>query len=282
MRDRCVTDFWTPDLFPKLLTFFAMPVLKANHRVVKAAQPLNGKRTRYRIEGVEGLWLDVGKTGKRNWYVRYQPGGRGARTERWYRIGNAASVSLADASERARRVLTSAYADQTDPYANRKLKQGEVLTLGDLYREWYTRHCEPNLARAPTDEITWNTHLEHGLGKQRIKVIRRADIGLVRDRVAADSGPGASNTVLGLINRILNWAVDEGLIEFNPAARLRKVGKSRPRERVLAETDIPKLWTALEMMEGRTQKGKCLSPLTLRSRVALTAPRLGIWNPLCG
>lgn len=53
-----------------------MPVLKPNHRVIKAAKPINGKRTRYRIDGTEGLWLDVSATGKAYWYVRYQPGGR--------------------------------------------------------------------------------------------------------------------------------------------------------------------------------------------------------------
>jgi hypothetical protein len=59
-----------------------MPALKANHRVIKAAKPIDGKRTRYRIEGIEGLWLDVSATGKSYWYVRYQPGGRSSRTGR--------------------------------------------------------------------------------------------------------------------------------------------------------------------------------------------------------
>ena len=53
-----------------------MPSLKANHRQIMAAEPIDGKRTRYRIEGVPGLWLSVCPSGKRTWYVRYQPGGR--------------------------------------------------------------------------------------------------------------------------------------------------------------------------------------------------------------
>src|SRR5262245_49033744 len=100
-----------------------MPVLKANHRVIKAAKPLGGKRTRYRIEGIEGLWLDVSATGQRYWYVRYQPGGRGTRQERWYRVGSAASVSLADAGQKARDVLTAAYSKERDPHVERKTKR---------------------------------------------------------------------------------------------------------------------------------------------------------------
>ncbi|MFA5899369.1 MAG: site-specific integrase [Hyphomicrobium sp.] len=246
-----------------------MPILKANHRVINAAKPLGGKRTRYRIEGIEGLWLDVSATGKRYWYVRYQPGGRASRTERWYRVGNAGSVSLADAAQKTRDILTSAYAKERDPHAERAVKRAETLTLGDLYADWYARHAEPNLARATTDQSIWKTHIEGGLGKQRVTTIKRAEIGRLRDKVAKTGGPIASNNVLVLINRVLNWAVDEGLLEFNPAARLRKVGEIKPRERVLSEEDIPKLWAALAVMDSMSgdhmakgEKGRMLSPAT--------------------
>ena len=72
-----------------------------------------------------------------------------------------------------------------------------------------------------------------------------------------------------LMNRVLNWALDEGLLEANPAARLRKVGKPKPRERVLPAGDITKMWNALAAMEtmtrenmARTEKGRMLSPAT--------------------
>jgi integrase len=246
-----------------------MPTLKANHRVIQAARPIAGKRTRYRIDGIEGLWLDVSATGRRYWYVRYQPGGRKTRTERWYRVGDADSVGLADATQKARDVLTVAYAKERDPHAERAAKRSETLTFGDLYNDWYSRHAEPNLARADTDQSIYNTHINGGLAKQRVSSIKRADIGRLRDKVAKKGGPIASNNVLVLINRVLNWGVDEGLIEFNPAARLRKVGIIKPRERVLSESDIPKFWKALAAMESMTgshiakaERGRMLSPAT--------------------
>lgn len=246
-----------------------MPTLKANHRVIAAAKPIGGKRTRYRIEGVEGLWLDVSATGNRYWYVRYQPGGRESRTERWYRLGDASSVGLADASARARDILTDAYAKERDPHAERAAKRSETLTFGDLYQDWYDRHAEPSLARAPTDQSIYRTHLATGLARQRVSTLKRADIGKLRDKVAKHSGPISSNNVLTLINRVLNWAVDEGVIEFNPASRLRKVGQVKPRERVLSEDDIVKFWNALAGMETMTgahmaqgEAGRMLSPAT--------------------
>ena len=57
----------------------AEPTLKPNHRQVLAAKAADGKRTRYMIEGVQGLMLDVAPRGSRYWYVRYQmPGDRQA------------------------------------------------------------------------------------------------------------------------------------------------------------------------------------------------------------
>jgi len=245
-----------------------MPVLKANHRVIKAAKPINGKRTRYRIDGTEGLWLDVSATGKAYWYVRYQPGGRGTRTERWYRVGSLQSVSLGDASQKARDILTAAYANERDPHVERKAKRSQTMTLGDLYDDWHDRHAS-NLARVATDESIWETHIKKGLGRQRLSGLKRAEIGKLRDKVVKTGGPIASNNVLILINRVLNWGVDEGLLEFNPAARLRKVGEVKPRERVLADADIPKFWAALDAMEAMSgehmakgQKGRMLSPAT--------------------
>ena len=71
----------------------------------------------------------------------------------------------------------------------------------------------------------------------------------------------------------MNWAVDEGMIEFNPAHRLRKVGLERPRERVLSETEIKVFWQALERLDTATddhiKEGKPGRMLSLASRCAL-------------
>jgi integrase len=83
------------------------------------------------------------------------------------------------------------------------------------------------------------------------------------------SGPAGSNNVLILINRVLNWAVDEGMIEFNPGARLRKAGERKPRERVLTADEMCKLWRALAAMElmngehmAKGKPGRMLTPAT--------------------
>lgn len=246
-----------------------MPTLKAIHRVVASAPPISGKRTRYRIEGVDGLWLDVGPTGSRVWYVRYQLGSRTSRTYRYYKIGNLEQISLAAATKRAKEVIGDVHGRDKDPQAERVEKNKEGQTFGELFEDWYTRHAEPTLARAETDRTIYRCHIEPDFARTRLMDLKRIEIGRFRDKVAKAASQLTSNTVIELIGRVINWAVDEGIMDVNPAARMRKVGTRKPRERVLSETDIPRFWKALDAMESmtgehmaRAEKGRMLSPAT--------------------
>jgi integrase len=49
-----------------------------------------------------------------------------------------------------------------------------------------------------------------------------------------------------LFNRIMNWAVEEDHAKFNPAARLKKAGDERRRERVLSNEELRRLWGELD------------------------------------
>jgi integrase len=246
-----------------------MPSLKPNHRQVLAAKAINGKRTQYRIAGCKGLVLDVRESGQRTWFVRYQPGGRGARKFRWFKIGDASVISVGDATDKADAVLRSVQKDARDPQAERVKTRQESKTFGDLFEDWHERYATPRLKRSDTDRFLYRRHIEPGFAKTRVADLKRIEIGRFRDKVARNASPLTSNSVIVLINRVLNWAVDEGLIEVNPAARLRKVGERKPRERVLTHAGIVTFWKSLEAMEtmtgehmARAEKGRMLSPAT--------------------
>lgn len=261
-----------------------MPILKAIHRVIVSAPPIGGKRTRYRIEGVDGLWLDVGPTGSRVWYVRYQLGSRTSRTYRYFKLGNLDQISLAAATKRAKEVIGDVHGRDKDPQAERVEKNKEGQTFGELFEDWYARHAVPTLARAETDRTIYRCHIEPDFARTRLMDLKRIEIGRFRDKVAKSASPLTSNSVIELIGRVMNWGVDEGILEVNPAARMRKVGMKKPRERVLSETDIPRFWNALEAMEcmtgehmARAEKGRTLSPATrsILRLLLLTGQRRG-------
>jgi len=261
-----------------------MPVLKPNHRQILAAKPLGGKKTRYRIEGTPGLWLYVGPTGVRTWYARYQIGSGRTRQERWFRIGDAKSVELAKAIERAKSIDAEVDVDDRDPHAERSLRRADSMTVGELYREWHARYAVPKLARAHTDDTTFRCHVEPQFAKRKVRELTRIELGRFRDTVAKKATPNTSNRVMVLLSRVFNWAMDEGLIEFNPVARLRKAAQRKPRERILSEDGIRTFWNALAAMEtmsgdhmARAEKGRMLSPPTrsILRLLLLTGQRRG-------
>lgn len=246
-----------------------MPTLKANHRQILAAKPLGGRKTRYRIEGTPGLWLYVSPSGVRTWYARYQIGSGSTRQERWFRIGDAKSVELAKAIERAKSIDTEVDVEDRDPHAERSMRRADKMTVGELYREWHTRYATLKLARAETDETTFRCHIEPIFAKRKVRELTRIELGRFRDTVAKKATPNTSNRVMVLLSRVFNWAMDEGMIEFNPAARLRKAAPRKPRERVLTHAGIKTFWEALAAMEtmtgehmARAEKGRMLSPAT--------------------
>jgi integrase len=262
----------------------SMPTLKRNHRQILAARPIDGKRTRYRIEGLRGLWLSVGTTGAKSWIVRYQPGGRATRKFRWHKIGDVGSVGLSEAADRAEEILRQVKLDERDPSAERKASRVPQPTFGSLFEAWYTRHALPRLALPQDDKRKYDNHLKDEFGNRTLSTIKRTDVAQLRDELARTAGPILSNHVITLFNRVMNWAVDDGLIEFNPAARLRKVGQAKPRERILAAADIGRFWRALAALEemtgehiARGEPGRMLTPSTrsILRLLLLTGQRRG-------
>ena len=127
-----------------------MPVFKANQLQVGVAKAIAGNKTRYRIEGVSGLWLYVGVNGVRTWYVRYQVGSGKGRQERWYRIGDGTSIGLSQAISLAKEVGAQVDGGKGDPHAKREDDRKQFLTFGELYNQWLERYARPNLPLVDT------------------------------------------------------------------------------------------------------------------------------------
>jgi len=69
--------------------------------------------------------------------------------------------------------------------------------------------------------------------------------------MAGKSGRG--NRVLTLARTIYNWALAEDLLDVNPTLGIRKRIDEKPRERVLSDAEIERLWSGLDrarMTEG--------------------------------
>jgi hypothetical protein len=230
-------------------------ILAKNIRAIEAVKP-GSHQVNYRIKGERGLVLVVHPSGRKVWFVRYQVGRSKARQQRWQVIGDHSySKSLAMVCAEAKRIL-SRVADGEDP------SKPELTPFGALFNAWLEQHAKkkldtwkdekrryemyfsgpPAIGALTGDAVPYRIKKELALGPRVLAEIERRDVGAVRDEVLETAGPIQSNRVVALFNRVANWAVEEGHAKFNPAARLRKLGEERRRERVLTPDELTRLW----------------------------------------
>lgn len=159
----------------------AMSMLARNLRQIFGAKPLEGKRTRFTIEGVRGLILDVFTTGRRVWYVRYDVGRGKLRRSRSFRIGNASHVGLSDAIDKSRKLMAGVEVEGIDPQLRKRLdtatddhiklgKPGRMLSLASRclhVRALALNHSSQN--RGVTD-VVYN---RYGYDKEKLEAFER-------------------------------------------------------------------------------------------------------------
>ena len=202
------------------------------------------RRVSYSIKGERGLRLVVHPSGLKVWFSVYQVGKGASRERRWHEIGPLNVVGLKDHKVYSlEEACTLSSAHQVD--AKKNIDPKSAKTFGELFTAWLDEHAKKKLNTWKDEEARYHRQLAKPLGNRLIAEIERKDVREVRDSVVENSGPIESNRVVALFNRVMNWAVDEDHAKFNPAARLKKVGEEKRRERVLSNDEIVRVWTAL-------------------------------------
>jgi site-specific recombinase XerD len=64
------------------------------------------------------------------------------------------------------------------------------------------------------------------------------------ERIVDRGSPVEANRVRALISKIFNFAIRRGILETNPAYLVENPGVETPRDRVLTEEELRKLWAA--------------------------------------
>ena len=105
--------------------------------------------------------------------------------------------------------------------------------------------------------------------------IKRADVIELVEDLVSNGTPTLANRIQSLISTVFTFALDAGLVEFNPCHRLRKRGQENVGRRVLSDAEIRLFW-----------RGIVDSPLTHRAGLALrlallTGARVGEVAGIC-
>jgi hypothetical protein len=173
---------------------------------------LKPKETSFLVwdEYTRGLSVRVEPTGSKSWMVYYRHSGK----IRWYRIGNASSISLPDARKLAFKVLFQV-AEGKDPQAERTADRtaGTFEELAIKYVELHAKKANKSWAQA--DSLV-RKHLFPRWAKMKAASITRGDVKAIK---AAIESPTVANQTLAAASSIFSWAIREevGNIKVKPS-----------------------------------------------------------------
>ena len=181
-----------------------------------------------------GLCLMVQPSGHRAWKCVYRHHGR----SRWLHLGDAKAINLSDARKLAGKVMMQA-ADGKDPLAERRAERGRgsFEELADRYRDQYAK--KKNKSWQQGDALV-RRFLIPRWGKLQAADIKRSDVRAMMGRIDA---PIVANQVIAAASAIFAWAIRQEVMTVNPCTLVER-NPVKSRERVLADSEIQKFWTA--------------------------------------
>jgi integrase len=215
--------------------------LRLTARTVEAARPPAAGRLELFDADLPGFCIRITPNGRRTACVFYRFGPRLRRAT----LGTLPPLTLADARQLAREALHSAALGE-DP-ASAKRSAREAITLAKLVRDYITagEGRRSDATNGDYRRTLKGVVEESPLGHQAARQVARGELRAFLEGIARKA-PIRANRVLALVRAAFRWGLREELIERDPTAGLQRLRPERPRERVLADEEVKKLWETLD------------------------------------
>jgi integrase len=166
------------------------------------------------VGGIELPYLDFGRD---RWgrikYIYFRRNG-----QRWELPADQASKEFTDEYWRLR-AMTDAATPAEAPDTKRSYTRGQFGALVNDFLDSSQFKTKSARTKGEYRRIAEGLQAEHGV--KRVHKIERRHVRQIRD--AKTETPGAANNVLRMLKILLNFAVDDGLIRFSPAARMKEL-----------------------------------------------------------
>ncbi len=226
----------------------------------KIRKPPKGKRKEVFDSDAPGLALRITDKGARSWSVYFRlPNATGQRKNLRATLGRYPSTGIAEARKQAREIRAQAAAG-IDPRKARAGAQAKARATAErlLFRNvaegYIAVRCQRedngtskkgHLKGGKDIESIIRRRLIPAWGDRLIPEIRRLDLRDVTRPLIADK-PMAAHRLHKVAKTLLYWAVDEGLLDASPFARMTPPVEMHPRERELKHPELKRLWAACE------------------------------------
>jgi integrase len=237
-----------------------MPTLKLTQAAVNNLRPPTRGRIEVWDSQLPGFGLRISDTGRKTWQAFYRVDGKVVREK----LGTLAQIqNVADARELARQSMTKARTG-AHPVEDRRRKEEEEQRQAEAEearrKNTLAAVIDRYLAERPGDKSRRPMRAEYlaetartleknvkqsSLGKRPLDEIAADDIKRLVRGIAKDA-PSQANHTLAYVKAMFGWAVDEGLIEKNPAAGVKMPAQKVERERALGDAEIRPFWLACD------------------------------------
>lgn len=229
----------------------------------------DGREVEYRIEGSPGLVLAVmapraDGAVTRVWRAYYSRTKDGKRTIRKVRIGRYPQIGLAEARRRAAEIGADVERGK-DVVADKRAAEIEqrqiALTFADLVNDYVAAQRSAGIKSVDDIERALRRDALPVLGRKAPCTITDVDIEGAVDAVAKRGAKAMARHLLVYLRGVFNFALvyspqlkAKYVLTSNPASfvgraprgRMGKYGRSRAKERALADAEIVAVWSALD------------------------------------
>jgi integrase len=182
-----------------------------------------------------GLALQIQPSGYRSYKLIYRFHNR----PRWYHIGAADAIGLADARKLAAELMLRVIKGE-DPAAEKRAARG-TGTFAEVATRYVEEHAKKHNKSWRQAEALVHKHLLPAWGNLSANTITRADVRAIMGKMS--DAPITANQTLAAASAIFTWANKEELLTSNPCRGVER-NATTSRERVLSDAEVPRFWEA--------------------------------------
>ncbi len=208
---------------------------------------LKPRKKKYdRWEG-HGFGIRVRPSGSKSWLYAYRFRGR----SRMMTLGQFPRMSLLDARiahTEARKLLAKDIDPGVQKVAENEIERHSV-TVQQLAEDYLNKWAKAHKRTWQEDHRVLHKDVISVIGGMKAKDVTRREVMQILDAVSARGAKTQINRTRACMSRMFSWALERGMVEYNPCARIKKIPEI-PRERTLSKSEMRTLWNKLDGCKG--------------------------------
>ncbi|ECT9318929.1 DUF4102 domain-containing protein [Salmonella enterica subsp. enterica serovar Newport] len=234
----------------------------------------------FKLTDGQGMHLLINPNGSKYWRLQYRFGGK----QKVLALGVYPMVSLGEA-RRKRDEAKKLVSDGIDPSEKKKadkIEQSEALTFEAVARDWHTA-CKRKWSDSHSERVlkSLEDNLFSSIGQRKIAELKTKDLLVPVKTVAASGRLEVAARLQQRTTAIMRYAVQNGLIDYNPAQEMSgaiAVAK-RTHRPALPFDRFSELLERIESFKGR-KLTKLAVKLTLLIFIRSSELRFARWSEI--